>query len=144
MLLDAVPILPVRSADSAMTFYRDRLGFDLRYREGGLAIVECDGVALHLTQLDDERWKTRADFTERPIKSGAESFIPGTASCRIRVDDAARLFADLSTAGALRPNAQLHDRWWGDRDFGVVDPDGNLLTFFQRNAVPRSTPDPTD
>jgi catechol 2,3-dioxygenase-like lactoylglutathione lyase family enzyme len=102
MLLDAIPILPVRFVETAVAFYRDQLGFQVRHRAGGLAIVERDGVALHLTQLDDEQWNTRVDLVERPVESGA---------------------------------ARLRDQWWGDRDFGVVDPDGNLLTFFQRNAV---------
>ena len=132
MLLDAIPILPVSSLDRALTFYRDQLGFEVRHRESGLAIVERDGVMLHLAQLDDASWRTRADFIERPIKSGAESFIPGTASCRIRIDDAEQLLAEIGTG------AQLRDQWWGDRDFALLDPDGNLVTFFQRGAVPRT------
>lgn len=138
MLLAVVPILPVRSVDTALAFYRDRLGFTVRHREGGLAILERDGVTIHLTQLDDERWRTRADLATRPIESGAESFIPGTASCRIQVDDAARTLAQLIAATVLPPNAQVREQWWGERDFGVVDPDGNLLTFFQRDAVRRA------
>lgn len=140
MLVASIPILPVRSAEPAIAFYRDQLGFELRYREGGLAVMVRDEVTLHLTQLDDERWKTRPDFVERPIKSGAESFIAGTASCRIRVDDAARLFADLCATGGIRSTTSLNDQWWGDRDFVVSDPDGNILTFFQRDAVPPSPP----
>src|SRR5262249_19777187 len=99
-----------------------------------------DSVVLHLTELGDESWRGRADFAARPVASGAESFIPGTASCRARVDDAAALHQELAAAGALHARTRLRDQWWGDRDFGVLDPDGNLVVFYQPDAVPRSAP----
>ena len=56
--------------------------------------------------------------------SGAESFIAGTASCRIAVDAIDELYAELSEQ-LVHANAQLHDEPWA-REFGV------LVTFFQR------------
>jgi len=38
----------------------------------------------------------------------------------------------LQTLGILHPNAPLCDQWYGTREFGVLDPDHNLITFFQR------------
>lgn len=132
-----MPAIPVRNLDGAMDFYRSKLGFSIRHREEGSAIVVRDTVELHLTRLEDESWRRRPDFVERPVKSGAESFLPGTASVRIRVEDVATLYAEYAAQGALRANATLCERSWGDIDFGVVDLDGNLMTFYEPMPCPR-------
>jgi catechol 2,3-dioxygenase-like lactoylglutathione lyase family enzyme len=130
-----MPALPVRSLDAALDFYRDKLGFTVRHREdGGGAIIVRDSAELRLTQLNDESWRERADFIERPVKSGAESFLPGTASLRIRVDDVEALYAECVSKGILHPKGSLREQWWGDIDFGVLDVDRNLLTFYQRGS----------
>jgi catechol 2,3-dioxygenase-like lactoylglutathione lyase family enzyme len=130
-----MPALPVRNLDAALDFYRDKLGFTVRHREHrGGAIIVRDAAELHLTPLNDESWKTRPDFTERPVKSGAESFLPGTASLRIEVDDVRALYADCASKGILHPKGSLREESWGDTDFGILDVDRNLLTFFQRGA----------
>jgi catechol 2,3-dioxygenase-like lactoylglutathione lyase family enzyme len=133
-LLSIVPAVPVRDLDVALRFYCDKLHFRVRHREndGGGAILERDSAELHLTRLDDESWKARADFGARPVKSGAESFLPGTASFRIEVDDVRALYAECASGGVVHAKAPLREQGWGDVDFGVGDPDGNLLTFFQR------------
>ena len=59
------------------------------------------------------------------------SFIAGTASCRIQVVGVHELHAELQPRGVLHANAQLTDQPWGTREFGVVDADGNLITFFE-------------
>lgn len=64
-----------------------------------------------------------------------ESFIAGTASCRIRVEVVDGLYDVLKTRGILHPRAHLQNRAWGDRDFSVVDPDNNLVTFFERKPA---------
>jgi catechol 2,3-dioxygenase-like lactoylglutathione lyase family enzyme len=126
-----VPTLPVRSLEPALAFYC-KLGFSVRHRDEGFAIIIRDVVELHLTPLNDDTWRTREDFHERPVKSGAESFLPGTASCRIEVDDVRALFEECARQDLLQPLAVVREQWWGDLDFGVLDSDRNLITFFQR------------
>jgi catechol 2,3-dioxygenase-like lactoylglutathione lyase family enzyme len=131
-----MPAVPVRNLDAAIEFYRHKLGFTLRHREhGGGAFIIRDAAELHLTQLNDESWQTRSDFIERPVKSGAESFLPGTASLRILVDDVKALYAECMSTGIVHPKATLREQLWGDADFGVLDVDGNLITFYQRRAA---------
>jgi hypothetical protein len=89
---------------------------------------------LHLTPLNDEGWRARSDFIERPVKSGAESFLPGTASLRIQVDDVRALYAECASKGVLHPKGTLREQRWGDLDFGILDVDGNLITFYQRGV----------
>ena len=134
-LHEAVPVLAIRDLERAVAFYTGKLGFAVRHRETGFAIVRRDGIELHLTPLTDESWRRRPDFVERPVSSGAESFLPGTGACRIRVEGIDALFAEYRGRGLLRPNARVRDQWWGDRDFAVLDADGNALTFFERPAT---------
>lgn len=129
-LLHAIPALPVRKLDLRLLFYRDMLGFMLVYHEGGFAILRRDAVELHLWEANDERWRTRQDGTA-PVVSGAESFIAGTASCRVAVAGVDALYAELLPHGIIHPNAPLTDQPWGLREFGVLDPDNNLITFFE-------------
>jgi uncharacterized glyoxalase superfamily protein PhnB len=128
-LVHAIPALPVLNVAQSAVFYRDQLGFDLFHQDTGFAIVRRDGVELHLWQADDTRWEARNAWP--PVVSGAESFIAGTASCRIMVEDVDTLHAELQPQGILHPNAQLTDQPWGSREFGVSDLDNNLITFFE-------------
>jgi hypothetical protein len=60
-----------------------------------------DDAVLHLWGATDEGWRSREDLVRQPICSGAESFLAGTASCRIEVSDVDALFAELHSAGVL-------------------------------------------
>jgi catechol 2,3-dioxygenase-like lactoylglutathione lyase family enzyme len=132
-LLSITPSVPVGALDSALAFYCDKLGFRVRHRFGdGGAILVREGIELHLTKLDDETWKTRPDFLSRPVRTGAESFLPGTSSYRIQVDDVHALCQEYRSKGAIISAGEPKQQPWGDIDFAVGDPDGNLLTFFQR------------
>jgi catechol 2,3-dioxygenase-like lactoylglutathione lyase family enzyme len=77
----AIPALPVRNVELSIPFYRDVLGLTMRHQDGGFAIFHQDTVEIHLWQADDESWRTRTN--SEPVCSGAESFIAGTASCRV-------------------------------------------------------------
>ena len=129
-LTQAIPALPARQVAQSAAFYRDKLGFAIVHEDTGFAIVLRDAVEIHSWQADDEGWRGRTGAA--PVVSGAESFIAGTASCRVQVAGVNELHAELQPLGVLHPNAQLADQPWGTREFGVIDPDGNLVTFFER------------
>lgn len=118
--------------ERSTAFYRDKLGFALAHRDGGFAILRRDAVELHLWRAADEGWRTRSGSS--PVVSGAESFIAGTASCRMSVEGIDALHAGLQPLGILHPNAPLRDSPWGTREFAVVDPDNNLIAFFERRS----------
>lgn len=129
MLVSAVPVLPVRAIDAAAAFYAGALGFRIVHADAGYAVLAQDGVELHLWAAKDERWRDRAG--DPPVVSGAESFIAGTASCRVRTDDIEALHATCRARGIVHPNGPLADKPYGLREFAVLDPDGNLVTFFR-------------
>jgi catechol 2,3-dioxygenase-like lactoylglutathione lyase family enzyme len=127
-----IPALPVRDAAAAVGFYRDRLGFDVLHHDGGFAVLRRDEAVVHLWEAGDESWRGR-DPGERPVCSGAESFIAGTASCRIVVDGVDELYEELRGSDVLHPVSRdgVDDTDFGTREFATVDSDGNLVTFFQ-------------
>jgi catechol 2,3-dioxygenase-like lactoylglutathione lyase family enzyme len=131
-LTQTIPALPVKSAAAAVGFYRERLGFDVLHHDGGFAVLARDDAVLHLWQAGDESWRERESF-ERPVCSGAESFIAGTASCRIRVQGVDDLYEELKAAGVLHrvslDGVETTD--FGTREFATVDLDNNLVAFFE-------------
>lgn len=131
-LSQTIPALPVVSMVEAVAFYRDRLGFEALHHDGGFAVMCRDEVVLHLWEASDESWRERAPG-EKPVCSGAESFIAGTASCRIVVDGVDELYEELRRADVLHPVSRdgVDDTDFGTREFATLDRDGNLVTFFE-------------
>ena len=133
-LTQTIPAMPVRDMTAAVDFYRDRLGFETLHHDGGFAVMGRDEAVVHLWESSDEAWRERID-PERPVRSGAESFIAGTASFRVNVDTAEgvdELYAELSKADVLHPVSKdgVDDTDFGTHEFSALDLDGNLIGFF--------------
>jgi catechol 2,3-dioxygenase-like lactoylglutathione lyase family enzyme len=131
-LSQTIPALPVHDAARAVEFYRDRLGFDVVHQDAGFAVMSRDDAVLHLWEASDESWRDR-ELHERPVSSGAESFIAGTASCRILVDGVDDLFSEIGRGDVLHPVSRegVTTTDFGTREFATLDLDGNLVTFFE-------------
>lgn len=134
MLFRTVPALPVQDIEAGAAFYAARLGFEVAYSDEGFAKLRRDEAEIHLWAASDESWRQRADLANEPICSGAESFIAGTASCRIEVDGVDDVYDELKRADVLHPTdpGSASDTDWGTREFAALDLEGNLLTFYQR------------
>jgi catechol 2,3-dioxygenase-like lactoylglutathione lyase family enzyme len=132
-LSQTIPAMPVHDAAEAVEFYRDRLGFQIRHQDEGFAVLGRDDAEVHLWQAGDESWRERVALRETPISSGAESFIAGTASCRIKVDGVDDLYEELSAKEVLHPVSRegVSDTDYGTREFATLDQDGNLISFFE-------------
>jgi catechol 2,3-dioxygenase-like lactoylglutathione lyase family enzyme len=130
-----IPALPARNVAASVDFYRERFGFDVLHHDGGFAVLGRDEAVLHLWEAGDESWRTGAggQSRESPVCSGAESFIAGTASCRIVVEGVDELYEELSAADVLHKVSKegVDETDFGTREFATLDPDGNLVTFFQ-------------
>ncbi len=132
------PALPCRDVAAAVDNYTSRFGFEVLHQDDGFAVLVRDDSRLHLWQSGDDGWRDRSDtdLRESPVRSGAESFLAGTASCRIELDsvDAVdALYAELSAAGVLHPGdtGSPTDTEFGTREFATLDLDGNLLEFYR-------------
>jgi catechol 2,3-dioxygenase-like lactoylglutathione lyase family enzyme len=124
-----VPALPVTDVARSLDFYRGRLGFEPLHRDGGFAVLRRDDAIIHLWEAADESWREQLD-PARPVRSGAESFIAGTASCRIETEGVSELYPGCRDAGIVHPRGELQDTDFGTTEFSVLDPDNNLVSFY--------------
>ena len=129
--LAPTPALPAEDVSRAIEFYGEVLGFEIVHAEGGFALLRRDTTTISLWGATDEGWRESFD-PDSPICSGAESFIAGTASCSVEVDGVDELYVHCDERGIVHPNGRIGDRPWGTREFGILDLDGNLVTFWQR------------
>src|SRR5205085_9974561 len=111
------PVLPVRDIPRALQRYR-RLGFHARpYLEAGISseddpiygYLSRDAVEIHLSAF------------------GALDPMTNPSVCYLFVDDADAVYAAWSAAGVECTFRRPADTTYGKREFGYVDPDGNLL-----------------
>lgn len=115
----ALPILGISNSTNAEKFYCGQLGFRRKYvyRPDPAKLDPCwmgvvrDGAHLVLSSFDGDG-------------------PPGSRNVQIYVDDAAALRREFLEAG-VRDVGELFDQTWGNREFGLVDPDGNRLGFAQ-------------
>ena len=127
-----IPALPVQEMAAAVAFYNGRLGFETLHHDGGFAVLRRDDAVVHLWEAGDEGWRGR-EAGDSPVRSGAESFLAGTASCRIEVEGEQALYEELRDADVLHPVSKggVDETDFGTREFAALDPDGNLITFYR-------------
>ncbi|MXN93270.1 bleomycin resistance family protein [Flavobacterium sp. Sd200] len=129
----SIPALPVINISQAIEFYENKMGFKVRHREESFAIIVRDELEIHLWASCDKSWKYRSLLLFlKPVWSGAESFLAGTASCRVEVSDIDGLFKEYKTRDILHnENTIIREQYWGQRDFSISDLYGNLITFYE-------------
>ena len=120
-------ILAVADVERAVTFYRDRLGFELEavYDDPPYATLSLAGTRLSLAEQGH-----RAD--DRPGVELAAPTDPSRADVVlvVEVDDARAEHGRLSEAG-VRFLAEPYEPPWGGCRFFCVDPDGYLVEIEQ-------------
>ena len=116
MLTDINPKLPMRNKAITRAFYLNRLEF----QEFGSAdfdgylMVQKDGVQIH--------------FFEFIALDPKENY----GQVYIRTDDIENLYQSfLNKKIIIHPNGPFQVKPWGQKEFSVLDPDNNLLTFGQ-------------
>jgi catechol 2,3-dioxygenase-like lactoylglutathione lyase family enzyme len=118
-LLAVSAIFSVADVAAAIAFYRDRLGFDVQWRDDaeppGYAIVFRGAASLHLQPAS---------------RNGAAAAAKGRSTLYVWVDDVAALHDELDRAGCPI-EVPLCETPYGTRELGVRDPDGNGLSFAQ-------------
>jgi catechol 2,3-dioxygenase-like lactoylglutathione lyase family enzyme len=128
-----IPAFPVKDIKQSMQFYATKLGFTVRHHDEGFCIVVRDDVEIHLWKSGDETWRNKGlALSANPICSGAESFLAGTASCRIQVQGIDELFQEYKKQGVIyNSHTVIEEKPWGDREFPALDHHGNLITFYE-------------
>ncbi len=107
-LARVAPELPASNLREAIAFY-GQLGFSLASQAAqDYAIVERDGIALHLFE----------DRVHRSAAMGVHLFTP----------ELAEMYEEF-TARGIRFTQKIERKPWGNRDFRVKDGFGNELKF---------------
>jgi hypothetical protein len=116
MLTEINPKLPMRNKTVTRDYYLTKLGFE-EYGSAdfeGYLMVKKDNVQIHFFEF------TELDPTEN------------YGQVYIRTDDIDRLYKSLLEKNvSIHPNGHLQTKSWGQKEFALLDPDNNLLTFGQ-------------
>jgi catechol 2,3-dioxygenase-like lactoylglutathione lyase family enzyme len=112
MLTTISPKLPSRNLDLTAAFYIQKLGFELVSRYDSYLIVRRDHVEIHFFPF------------------ATLDFHTNYGQVYIRLTDIETLYTEWSKqTDVIHPNGALAQKPWGQKEFSVLDPDHNLLTF---------------
>jgi uncharacterized glyoxalase superfamily protein PhnB len=104
------PVFQVSSLPDALKYYRDVVGFKEDFRFGDCAGVSHGDACVHLCAHR---------IHQRPVGGGAAF---------VFCDEVDSYFQEIKKNGAI-VKAEPGDQPYGMRDFIVLDPDGNHMTF---------------
>ena len=113
MLTTVHPKLPMRSKAATLAYYT-QLGFTSMgsHDYPGYLMLQKEGIEIH--------------FFEHPTLEPSENY----GQVYIRCSDIEKLYNQWIAAGvAIHPNGALASKPWGQKEFSLLDPDNNLLTF---------------
>jgi catechol 2,3-dioxygenase-like lactoylglutathione lyase family enzyme len=117
MLTNIVPKIPMRDKSLTREFYLTQLGFkeiDTEDFEGYL-MIKKDNIEIH--------------FFEFKGLNPKENY----GQVYIRTNDIETLYQSmLDKNNSIHPAGYLQVKPWGQKEFAMLDPDNNLLTFGQR------------
>ena len=108
-LLAAIPKLASLDVARSLAFF-ERLGFRALHSSPEYGVTRRDNVSIHFWLCADPR-------------------IPKETGCRVSVESIDELYEAFSALGVIHPNGRLEPKPWGAREFSILDPDGNLVTF---------------
>ena len=116
MLTDINPKLPMRDKNVTREYYTNKLGFKVYGSADfdGYLMIEKDQIQIHFFE-----------FKELDPK---ENY----GQVYIRIDQIDKLYQSfLDNNVEIHPNGPLEIKPWGQKEFALLDPDSNLLTFGQ-------------
>lgn len=112
MLTQINPKLPMRDKQTTKAFYIEKLGFDLfGYDYPNYLMVEKDEIQLHFFAFKDLD----------PKENYGQVYI--------RTNTIDTLYGHFKSQGVKMTALEMKP--WGQKEFAVLDPDNNLLTFGQ-------------
>jgi catechol 2,3-dioxygenase-like lactoylglutathione lyase family enzyme len=116
MLTHIHPKLPMRNKAATREFYINKLGFQELGSEDfdGYLMVQKDGIEIH--------------FFEFKNLDPKENY----GQVYIRTNEIDKLYQSmLDKQLDIHPAGPLQTKPWGQKEFAMLDPDNNLLTFGQ-------------
>lgn len=116
MLTDINPKLPMRNKTATRDYYINKLGFKEYGSEDydGYLMIEKDSIQIHFFEFKGLDPKT--NYGQVYIRTNA-------------IDNLYQSFLDKKLR--IHPAGHLQIKPWGQKEFAMLDPDNNLLTFGQ-------------
>lgn len=111
--ITATPVLASLDIHRSVEFFCSKIGFvKIHADQGSYGIVSSGLISIHFWACGDRR-------------------IAEATGCRVGVQGIEALFAQCQRHGIVHPNAPLARAAWGSQEFAILDPDGNLVTFYE-------------
>lgn len=115
MLTAIHPKLPMRNKSATKDYYIGKLGFRQLGDYDGYLIVGIDNIEIHFFEFKELN----------PEENYGQVYI--------RVKDIEIFYGSiLEREIEVHPNGPLQIKPWGRKEFALLDPDNNLLTFGER------------
>ena len=116
MLTGINPKLPMRDKSVTRDFYINQLGFKAfgNADYDGYLMVEKDQIQIHFFEFKE--LDPKENYGQVYIRTD-------------NIDGFYKSLLDKQTS--IHPNGKLEIKPWGQKEFSVLDPDNNLLTFGQ-------------
>jgi catechol 2,3-dioxygenase-like lactoylglutathione lyase family enzyme len=116
MLTDISPKLPMRDKEVTREFYLNKLGFKEIGDYDGYLMVRKDTIEIHFFEFKE--LDPKENYGQVYIRTD-------------NIEGFYQMLLDKKTR--IHPNGPLENKPWGQKEFSVLDPDTNLLTFGQSN-----------
>jgi hypothetical protein len=114
MITDIHPKLPMRDKRVTRKYYINQLGFQEIGDYEGYLMIQKDTIEIHFFEFKELE----------PKENYGQVYI--------RTNDIESLYkAMLDNNTKIHPNGPLQTKPWGQKEFALLDPDSNLLTFGQ-------------
>nr|WP_255407678.1 VOC family protein [Gaetbulibacter sp. 4G1] len=114
MLTDIIPKLPMRDKNVTRAFYIDKLGFKEIGDYEAYLMVRKDKIEIHFFEFKE--LNPKENYGQVYIRTnGIDNFYQTLLNDKIKI----------------HPNGKLESKPWGQKEFSLLDPDTNLLTFGQ-------------
>lgn len=114
MLTTIIPKLPMCNKAQTLSFYIEKLGFTSIGNQDfdAYLMLKRDQIELHFFLFEDLN----------PLENYGQVYI--------RCNNIETVYEQLIQGGApIHPNGALATKPWGQKEFSILDPDRNLLTF---------------
>ena len=114
MLTNINPKLPMRDKNATKEFYLNKLKFAELGDYGDYLLIKKDNIEIHFFEFKDLE----------PNENYGQVYI--------RTNDIDNLYHSfLDNKIDIHPNGKLQTKPWRQKEFSILDPDSNLLTFGQ-------------
>ncbi len=107
-----IPVLASLDIHKTEAFYKEKLGFVVLNNYGNYLVMQRADCILHFVACNDR-------------------YIAENTSCYIYLEGIDELYAEYEAAGVVHANGKLEDKFYRQREFSILDGDGNLIKFGQ-------------